>query len=461
MSDYKDNDIIIPPGEEDYSYLYEAEINVLGSIMEDKSIMEDMPLSKESFSPEWSNGRIFEVLQYAYEEFKKEQNPFDLLLMAKHWGGELRDIGGIPHLVEIARAGITAKNMIKHYTQVVNEAHVEREVQKVAQEMATGKMSIDAIKKKTERLESIRDKTANDSSVIPMGEMLEQHTKILFKRSQVKGGITGAKSFSNGINKITKGYQDGDLTITGARPSVGKTAWLTNEAMAISADGTAVAIFSGEDGAMNLFERTIARTGRIPLAHMKSGQMSDKDWADYTMAGRIIGDRNIFIDDTPSPTIESIKRKAFKLVKQYPKMAILVDYLQHLKSEKNFSSERELYKYISYELKQIARILDIPVISLAAVKRDVDTRTDKRPLLSDVRDCGNIESDADVLMFLYRDDYYDANHSRKGLMDIIIAKGRNVGTGTVTVVFDKQCQALFDMTEEEKKSRRDKGLSGS
>ncbi|CAJ0571020.1 unnamed protein product, partial [Mesorhabditis spiculigera] len=442
------------------NYLYEAESSVIGSIMKDKDLMEDCPLTPESFSPEWKNGVIFSVLKFAHEEFKGEENPFDLVLMAKHWGTELQEIGGIPKLYSIMRS-VPTSGMYKHYAQVVNEAHVEREIQKVAFKMAAGKMTIDQVKQKTVELEELRDRTTTDMSSVKMGDMIKQHVKLLRKRRDAKGGITGFKSFSPNMNNLTKGYQRGDLIIVGARPSMGKTAWLCNEALAISEDGTAVLIISGEDGAMNLLERTIASAGRVKLSHMKSGQMTEPDWERYTMGGKIVAGRNIFIDDTPSPTIESVKRKSFKMVKEFPLMALLVDYLQHLKSEKSFGSERELYKYISYEMKQIARRLDIPVISLAAVKRDVDTRQDKRPLMSDVRDCGNIESDADLLAFLCRDDYYNADSSRKGLMDIIIAKGRNVGTGTVTVVFDKQYQSLLDMTEEERKKRRDKGLSGS
>lgn len=443
----------------EYNYLYEAEVNVLGSIMKDKTLMDECVLSPESFHPEWNNGLIFEVLNNACHIFAERENPFYIPDMMVHWGERLGKIGGGMALLEIERSVPSASGgMFKHYVSLVNDAHVQREMEKAVGQMAAGK-TLEDMRNEINRIEEIQSRTTSYSETTSMADLIQRHTSVIMKRSQNPGGVTGAKSFSHDLNKLTKGYQKRDFVVVGARPSVGKTAFICNEMTAISEDGTAVLVISGEDGDMNLLERTIAHTGRIDLSHMKSGQMTETDWERYGKAADIIGDRKIFIDDTPAPTIESVRRKVSRMIRRYPKLVLLVDYLQHLRSEKSFGSDREMYKYISYELKQIARRFDIPVICLAALGREVDKRPDKRPIMSDIRDCGNIESDADVVIFLYRDDYYNADSPRKGIMDLIVAKGRNVGTGTVNVIFDKPFQALLNITEEERRKRSEKGFS--
>ncbi|MEN1985222.1 replicative DNA helicase [Paenibacillus hubeiensis] len=441
----------------EYNYLYEAEINVLGSIMKDKKLMDECVLAFDSFSPEWNHGLLFEALQYAHQKFSDEPDPFNLVVMARHWGERINKVGGISYLVKVLES-VATTSMFKHYEQVVNEAHVQREIEQASLRLAS-QGSLSEMQTEMDRIASIESRTTSGSDVVKISDMIQSHISTIFKRSQNPDGITGRKSFSEDLNKLTKGHQKGDFIVIGARPSVGKTAWICNDILAATADGSASLLISGEDGTMNILERMIAGAGRIDLAHMKSGQMTETDWERYGLAAEIIEGREIYIDDTPAPTIESIRRKVSKLVRKFPNLTLYVDYLQHLRSEKTFTSEREMYKYISYELKQIARKFNIPVVCLAALSRKVDERTDKRPVMSDIRDCGNIESDADVVIFLYRDDYYNAESSRKGIMDMIVAKGRNCGTGTVSVIFDKPRQALLNITDEIRKTRKDKGLA--
>lgn len=443
----------------DYNYLYEAEINVLGAIMKDKSLMEVCVLSKDSFNPEWNNGTILQVLQYAYDQFSDRADPFYIPDMINHWGMHLSKVGGGTALLDISRSvPETSAVMFRHYMGIVNEAHVQRETEKAARELYTCG-SLDDMKSEIARIEKIQEKTSDGEVIVRVSDLIKRHTSVIIKRSQNPGGITGRKSCSAMLNNLTKGHQDGDFIVVGARPSVGKTAYICNEILASTVDGSAALLISGEDGNMNILERMMAASGRIDLAHMKSGRMTETDWERYGHAAETIEGRQIFVDDTSAPTIESIRRNVSKLIRKFPRLTLYVDYLQHLRSEKTFGSEREMYKFISYELKQIARKFNIPVVCLAALSRKVDERNDKRPVMSDIRDCGNIESDADVVIFLYRDDYYNADSSRKGLIDLIIAKGRNVGTGTVSMVFDKPRQALLDISEKIKEERREKGLT--
>ncbi|SMF88066.1 replicative DNA helicase [Paenibacillus uliginis N3/975] len=443
----------------DYNYLYEAEINVLGSIMLDKTLMDDCVLMPESFSPAWDNGKIFEVLKYAYKKFSDQPDPFYLPLLAQHWGKKVEKIGGFSRITEIQRSVPHTNGMFRHYQQIVNDEYVQREMKDAAELIATGKTTLQNAKARMEELEDIQARTSIKDGPMNLSDLLERHTSIIIKRSQHPGGVTGRKSCSTDYNNMSKGHQNGDFIVVGARPSVGKSAYLCNEAYASSEDGSTSFIVSGEDGAFNMLERMIGAVGRVKISHMKSGQMTESDWERYSRAADLIGERKIFIDDSSGPTIEHIWRTVRRMVKLYPKMTLYIDYLQHLRSEKNFTSEREMYKYISYQLKQIARTLMIPVVCLAAVGRSVDQRQDKRPMMSDIRDCGNIESDADIVIFLYRDDYYNADSARKGLIDLIVAKGRNVGTGTITMVFDKPYQSFLNITEEMKQKRKEKGLS--
>ncbi|MFD5020043.1 replicative DNA helicase [Paenibacillus sp. NPDC058367] len=443
----------------DYNYLYEAEINVLGSIMKNKSLMEVCVLSKDSFNPEWDNGLILQVLRYAYDQFSEREDPFYIPDLINHWGDKLAKVGGGVALIDISRSvPETSAAMFKHYMGIVNEAHVQREIERVAREQYS-RGSLEDMKSEIARIEAIQAKTSDGGDVVRVSDLIKRHTSLLIKRSQNPGGITGRKSCSNDLNNLTKGHQEQDFIVVGARPSVGKTAFICNDILASTADGSAALLISGEDGNMNILERMIAASSRIELAHMKSGRMTERDWERYGYGAETIEGRNIFIDDTSAPTVEAIRRNVSKLIRKFPKLTLYVDYLQHLRSEKSFGSEREMYKYISYELKQIGRKFDVPVICLAALSRKVDERNDKRPVMSDIRDCGNIESDADVVIFLYRDDYYNADSDRKGLMDLIVAKGRNVGTGTVSMVFDKACQQLINITKEIKEARKEKGLA--
>ncbi|WP_234530101.1 replicative DNA helicase [Paenibacillus pseudetheri] len=442
-----------------YNYLYEAEINVLGAIIKDKSLMEECVLREDSFNPEWNNGLILQVLQNAYKRFADRKDPFYIPDMIKHWGEDLNKIGGGIALIDISRSvPESSASMFKHYMGIVNEAHVQRETERAAREIYSGG-SLDDMKSEIVRIEEIQARTSDGGEIVRISDLIKRHTSVIIKRSQNPGGVTGRKSCSNDLNDLTKGHQDGDFIVVGARPSVGKTAYICNEILASTADGSAALLISGEDGDMNILERMIAAASRLELARMKSGKMTNGDWERYGYAAEIIEGREIFIDDTSAPTVESIRRKVAKLIRKFPKLTLYVDYLQHLRSEKSFGSEREMYKYISYELKQIARDFDIPVVCLAALSRKVDERNDKRPVMSDIRDCGNIESDADVVIFLYRDDYYNADSSRKGLMDLIVAKGRNVGTGTVSMVFDKPCQSLLNIDKKIKQKRKDEGLA--
>lgn len=443
----------------DYNYLYEAEINVLGAIMKKKVLMEECVLSEESFNPEWDNGLILQVLQYAYDQFSGREDPFYIPDLINHWGDKLSKVGGGVALMDISKSvPETSAAMFKHYMGIVNEAHVQREIERVAREQYS-RGSLEDMKNEVARIEAIQAKTSSGSEVVRVSDLIKSHTSLLIKRSQNPGGITGRKSCSDDLNNLTKGHQEEDFIVVGARPSVGKTAFICNDMLASTADGSAALLISGEDGKMNILERTIAASSRVELAHMKSGRMTERDWERYGFGAELIEGRNIFIDDTSAPTIESIRRKVSKLIQKFPKLTLYVDYLQHLRSEKPFASDREMYKYISYELKQIGRKYHVPVVCLAALSRKVDERNDKRPLMSDIRDCGNIESDADVVIFLYRDDYYNADSNRKGLIDLIVAKGRNVGTGTVSMVFDKACQQLINITEKIKEERKEKGLT--
>ncbi|KAA8750056.1 replicative DNA helicase [Paenibacillus sp. UASWS1643] len=456
FDDPRDDRPIVP----EYNPLYEAELQYLGSILKNKNRMEDVRLTSQSFSPAWNHGTIFQMLKFAYKKFGKEPDPFNLAIMASHWKEKLFEVGGPSYFLKIHEATITENiESFRHFEQIINTAHAGREMEKARNEIANSGLSAKEIREELDRIEDIAQRTARGNPAANIASLFAEHKKELRRREMIKGEVTGIKSCSDDFNRLSKGHQKQDLIIVAARPSMGKSAWMCNDAFASTEDGTAALMISGEDKSINMLERMISAVGRIELSRMKSGQMRESDWNKYLLALELIGERNIFIDDTVSPKIEAIRAMVAEMVKIYPKMILYVDYLQHLTTNEKFRSNAEKYAHISAELKKIARDFDIPVVALAAMNREVEKKQDKRPSMSDIRDCGNIESDGDVIILLHREDYYDASSRRKGLIDLIVAKGRNAGTGTVSMVFDKPFMKFLNITEEIRKQRREKDLA--
>ncbi len=245
---------------------------------------------------------------------------------------------------------------------------------------------------------------------------------------------------------MTSGFQRSDLIIVAARPSVGKTAFALNIAQNVGVrEKETVAIFSLEMGAAQLVQRMICAEANVDAGRMRTGFLEPDDWEKLTMAIGSLSEANIYIDDSPSVTVADIRAKCRRLKKEKGLGMILIDYLQLIHGRGKGDNRQQEVSEISRTLKQIARELDVPVIALSQLSRGVEQRQDKRPMMSDLRESGSIEQDADIVAFLYRDDYYDKESEKKNIIEIIIAKQRNGPVGTVELAFLKNYNKFVNL----------------
>ncbi|MGG5832112.1 replicative DNA helicase, partial [Bacillus pumilus] len=262
-----------------------------------------------------------------------------------------------------------------------------------------------------------------------------------------KGDITGIPTGFSELDRMTAGFQRNDLIIVAARPSVGKTAFALNIAQNVATKtDESVAIFSLEMGAEQLVMRMLCAEGNINAQNLRTGNLTEEDWGKLTMAMGSLSNSGIFIDDTPGIRVSEIRSKCRRLKQENGLGMILIDYLQLIQGSGRSSDNRQQeVSEISRALKSLARELEVPVIALSQLSRGVEQRQDKRPMMSDIRESGSIEQDADIVAFLYRDDYYDKESENKNIIEIIIAKQRNGPVGTVSLAFVKEYNKFVNL----------------
>lgn len=270
------------------------------------------------------------------------------------------------------------------------------------------------------------------------------HIEIISKQ---KKEITGISSGFESLDKITMGFQPNDLIIIGARPSMGKTAFVLNIAQhAVIKDNKKVAFFSLEMSAEQLTTRLISMTGNIDSYKLKTGQLQPSEWSDLVKSVAVLNKNSFYIDDTPNQTITAIRTKARRLQKENGLNLIIIDYLQLIQGhQKNNSNRQQEVSEISRLLKGLARELKVPVIALSQLSRSVELRQDKSPIMSDLRDSGGIEQDADLIAFLYRDEYYYEDTETPGIVDVIISKHRNGAIGEVKLGYKKEFNKFLEL----------------
>jgi replicative DNA helicase len=259
------------------------------------------------------------------------------------------------------------------------------------------------------------------------------NTKTSFK------GITGVPTGFSCLDDLTGGFQNGDFIVLAARPSMGKTALSLSFVMSAASFDYPVGFVSLEMGAEQISLRLLSSCARVRLASLRSAQLSAEDWSSITSAAAKLARKKIFIDDTASQTVSDIRTKARKLKIEHNIKLLVIDYLQLISPTKKHDSRQQEVSEISRSLKILAKDLGIPIIALSQLSRGVESRIDKRPLLSDLRDSGAIEQDADLIMFLYRDSVYNAGEqSHEGTAEIILGKQRNGPTGTMHIKYLKE-----------------------
>ncbi|MBU8881263.1 replicative DNA helicase [Bacillus sp. FJAT-29790] len=427
----------------------EAEQAVLGAIFLEPS---SLTLASEILIPEdfyrAAHQKIFNVMLKLNDEGKA----VDLVTVTEELSAAklLEDTGGVGYLSELAGSVPTAAN-IEYYAKIVEEKSLLRRLIRtatgIAQDGYAREDEVEVLLGEAEKsiLEVAQRKNAGAFHNIK-DVLVRTYDNIEVMHNR-KGDITGIATGFAELDKMTAGFQRNDLIIVGARPSVGKTAFALNIAQNVATKTEEnIAIFSLEMGAEQLVMRMLCAEGNIDAQRLRTGSLTDEDWGKLTMAMGSLSNAGIFIDDTPGVRITDIRSKCRRLKQEHGLGMILIDYLQLiLGSGRSGENRQQEVSEISRSLKALARELQVPVIALSQLSRGVEQRQDKRPMMSDIRESGSIEQDADIVAFLYRDDYYDKESEDKNIIEIIIAKQRNGPTGTVQLAFVKEYNKFVNL----------------
>ena len=418
----------------------EAERSVLGSMLMDRDAIveaEDI-LTKEDFYQR-QYGIVFEAMVELYREGKA----VDLItlqnkLKEKEVPEELMSLDFFRDLVEVVP---TAAN-IGQYAKIVHDKATLRALIKVTENIGNecylGKEDTETILEKTEKdIFGLLQNRNRMSDFVPIQQIVLNSLSAIEEASKTKGRVTGvATGFTELDYKLT-GLHPAELILVAARPAMGKTAFVLNIAQyAAFKDNHAVAMFSLEMSKEQLVTRLMASESMVDSQQMRTGDLRDSDWEKLLEGAALIGNSKLIIDDTAT-TLAEIRSKCRKYKQTYGIELVVIDYLQLMsgsESRRNESRQQEISE-ISRALKVLARELDVPIIALSQLSRAVEARQDHKPMLSDLRESGAIEQDADVVMFLYRDEYYNPDSEKKNLAEVIVAKQRNGATGSVELVW--------------------------
>lgn len=419
-----------------------AEQAVLGSIFldPDKIHIASEYLTKDSFF-KLSHGMVFNIMQ----ELSDKGDPIDPVSVKSALDsiGQFEQIGGMPFLASLINAVPTSAH-IEHYSKVVAEKSRAR---KVIEDLSH---SISSVYDGQKDLNEILSQTEQNLSTIsneqkkgfrPIIDVIDSTQSILDERSQKVGDVTGTSTGFTDFDQITTGLHEDNLIIIAARPAMGKTAFALNIAQNVAKNSDkAVAIFSLEMGAESLVERMLSAEGLIPSYHVRTGNLTESEWRRMISAQERLARGKIFIDDTAGVKISEIRSKAKRLAQENDGLGLIViDYLQLIEGRGRENRQQEVSE-ISRQLKILAKELKVPVIALSQLSRGVDQRNDKRPILSDLRESGSIEQDADIVVFLYREAYYkrDEQEEPDNVTELILEKNRHGSLGTVQLFFLKE-----------------------
>ncbi|AKL15990.1 TPA: replicative DNA helicase [Citrobacter braakii] len=427
----------------------EAEQSVLGGLMLENQRWDDVAeiVSEQDFS-----SRPHRSIFSAMRSLVANQFPIDLITLAEHieneGEGKLDSLGGFAYLAELSKNTPSAANIIA-YAQIVRERAVIREMIKVANEITEagynpeGRTSDELLDLAESRIFQIAEQRGNKSggpeNISSILDRTVTKIEALFQRPH--DGVTGVDTGYVDVNKKTAGLQPSDLIIIAARPSMGKTTFAMNICENVSlTNDKPVMIFSLEMPTEQLMMRSLASLSRVNQTSIRTGQLDDEDWARLSgTMGLLLEKKNIYIDDSSGLTPMDVRSRARRLSREHGGLSlIMIDYLQLMRVP-SLSDNRTLeIAEISRSLKALAKELNVPVIALSQLNRSLEQRADKRPVNSDLRESGSIEQDADLIMFIYRDEVYHENSDMKGIAEIIIGKQRNGPIGTVRLTFNGQ-----------------------
>ncbi len=432
-------------------YALEAEMTLLGNIIifdeamreaiEGGIVSDDFYLDKHR--------KIFSIMYTMYERGEQIDN-VSLAQRLKDFDYYDR-AGGMDYLLNLTNL-VVSENNTKDYVRIIKNKSYARQIINVAntimEESYDGSYDVGELLDRAENkiLDITRSRSSNDfkKSAQVFDETLAKLQKIYTQKDE----ITGVKSLYNDLDRMTTGFQKGDLVILAARPSVGKTAFALNLAInaATYASG-GVAVFSLEMPAEQLATRMLGARSHVSLQKLRTGKLSEDDWSKVSEAINELRRQSYYIDDTPGIKISDMFAKCRSLKNEVGLSLVIVDYIQLIQSNTRAESRQQEVSEISRRLKALARELEVPVIALSQLSRGVEQRQDKKPMLSDLRESGAIEQDADLVMFLYREDYYEKKEldeqDNTVEVELILAKHRNGPTGTVKLIFEKDINAFY------------------
>lgn len=416
----------------------EAEQSVVGAMLMDKdAITAASEMISGSDFYQSAYGIIFDSMVELFNEGK----PVDLITLQER----LREkdvppeIASLEFVRDLVTAVPTSAN-VKYYAQIVADKAMMRRLIKLNEEIENvcyaGKEPLEAVLEKTEKSVFELLQRRNTGEYVPIRQVVLNALERIEKASKNKGTVTGIPTGFIDLDYKLSGLQPSDLILVAARPSMGKTAFVLNIAQYVAfKKNRSVAIFSLEMSKEQLVNRLLASESRVDSQTLRTGNLKDEDWTKLVEGADIIGRSNLIIDDTPGISVAEMRSKCRKYKLEQNLGIIFIDYLQLMGGSGRTDSRQQEISEISRSLKALARELNVPVVALSQLSRAVEQRTDHRPILSDLRESGAIEQDADVVMFIYRDDYYHKDTAKPGVAEIIIAKQRNGPIGTVELVW--------------------------
>ncbi len=408
-----------------------------------------------------ANARIFETILGLAEKGQ----PVDAVTIKDRLEqqGRLAEIGGEAYLSELVTAVPTSAN-VRHYARIVRERAVLRDLLRVCSEVS-GRIYEEPDREVNEHLDEAEQKilavaenfNRSRPTFANMHDLMAASFKELEQRFREKRTVTGITTGFKDLDELTSGLQRGDLIVVAGRPSMGKTAFAMNLAQnaatrSIETDDASgvVAVFSLEMSSQQIALRMLASEARVDMKKLRTGHFTTEEWRRLAGATGTLGEAKIFVDDTPAISVLEVRSKCRRLKREHGGLdLVVIDYLQLMSGRSDAERREQEISEITRGLKGLAKELNVPVVALSQLNRSLESRSDKRPLMSDLRESGAIEQDADLIMFIYRDEVYHRKPENEGLAEIIVAKQRNGPIDTVTLTFLKHCTRFENHARED------------
>ena len=428
----------------------EAELSVLGAMMlKSSAATQALELLRAEDFYRQAHRTVFDAM----EGLVRAGEPVDIVTMteALKKAGLLEQVGGISFLANLTNAVPSTANL-EHYAKIVKEKAILRSLIDVSTEIAGA-----AYEESDEIAEQLNEAERKilaiaggqtTASFIPAKKVVFDAVDRVSELAKAKGGITGLSTGLSTLDNVTRGLQNADLIIIAARPAMGKTAFVLNLATHVALQGGTVAFFSLEMPREQLMHRIFCAEGQIEATHLARGELDDAEWERLVKVADRMMKTNLYFDDTSSTTVLDIRSRARRLKAEHGLDLIAIDYLQLIQAPGRVENRTLAVAEMTRSLKILARELNVPIVVLSQLSRATEGRSDKRPMLSDLRESGSIEQDADIVMFLYREDYYNQDTENANITELSIAKHRNGATDTVKLYFQKEYTRFRDLAHE-------------